>query len=486
VIEAGETCDPPASCPATCEDGNACTIDTMTGSAANCNVACSYTAIATCADGDGCCPAGCDSATDSDCSPVCGNGVIEAGETCDPPASCPATCDDLDFCTIDTMTGSGANCNVACSYTAIVTCADGDGCCPAGCDSTTDNDCSPVCGNGVIEAGEQCEGADLDGETCVSLGHDGGVLACTAGCSFDESGCFDCAATDVTAPVASGHVPAPETQGAPVDTIIGVDLFDACGIDPATIVMTVQGFNMPVTITGSLTDVTVTHVHPGGFAPGEIVTVVVTAIDLSGNPLVETWRFSVIDQIWLSCSNSGGMPVMNMIDQADPNTNFSGFAFDHYDVGGGPGDDKRIICRFNPNVPVGALVFQAALTLWIAPPGAPAVDTTIECYRMNVVSNAVQATWNERSTGVSWSLSGANGVPADREGTAGASVTVPSGTSAWTPVEGVATPLAVDWAAGEPNHGIICINPATDTVPVFSDWGNGPPSIVVDFGPPLP
>jgi len=47
----------------------------------------------------------------------------------------------------------------------------------------------PTCGDNVINvAGEQCDGADLGGETCATLGFSGGTLACS-GCSFDTSGC---------------------------------------------------------------------------------------------------------------------------------------------------------------------------------------------------------------------------------------------------------------------------------------------------------
>jgi hypothetical protein len=45
--------------------------------------------VAACEDSDGCCPLGCNAYSDADCSPDCGNGVIEEGETCDPPESCP-------------------------------------------------------------------------------------------------------------------------------------------------------------------------------------------------------------------------------------------------------------------------------------------------------------------------------------------------------------------------------------------------------------
>ncbi|MBM4334989.1 MAG: hypothetical protein FJ108_03635 [Deltaproteobacteria bacterium] len=48
---------------------------------------------------------------------------------------------------------------------------------------------SSVCGNGVVEPPEVCDGADLDGESCVSLGYLSGSLACTGACGFDTSAC---------------------------------------------------------------------------------------------------------------------------------------------------------------------------------------------------------------------------------------------------------------------------------------------------------
>ena len=75
-------------------------------------------------------------------NPNCGNGVIDPGETCDPPASCPQSCDDGNSCTADPATGSAANCNIACDHTVIDTCVNADGCCPAGCSGSNDNDCS--------------------------------------------------------------------------------------------------------------------------------------------------------------------------------------------------------------------------------------------------------------------------------------------------------------------------------------------------------
>jgi len=50
-------------------------------------------------------------------------------------------------------------------------------------------DVLPLCGNNTIETGEQCDGSDLDGQTCVSRGYDGGALNCKPDCTFDISGC---------------------------------------------------------------------------------------------------------------------------------------------------------------------------------------------------------------------------------------------------------------------------------------------------------
>lgn len=48
----------------------------------------------------------------------------------------------------------------------------------------------PVCGNGALEAGEFCDGDDLGGSTCLTLGEGDGELACEAGCTFDVSDCI--------------------------------------------------------------------------------------------------------------------------------------------------------------------------------------------------------------------------------------------------------------------------------------------------------
>lgn len=84
----------------------------------------------------------CSGKDEEDNGAICGNGVIEKLETCDPPSNCPTTCNDGDPCTIDTMVGSPDKCNVACGHQPIDDCIDDDGCCPISCDLDTDNDCT--------------------------------------------------------------------------------------------------------------------------------------------------------------------------------------------------------------------------------------------------------------------------------------------------------------------------------------------------------
>ncbi|MEO2137953.1 MAG: M14 family zinc carboxypeptidase, partial [bacterium] len=45
------------------------------------------------------------------------------------------------------------------------------------------------CGNGAIDSGEECDGANLAGQDCVGLGYLAGTLACGGDCLFDTSAC---------------------------------------------------------------------------------------------------------------------------------------------------------------------------------------------------------------------------------------------------------------------------------------------------------
>jgi hypothetical protein len=178
VIGPAESCDPPDSCPteSMCESSDACIAAVFSGAADSCSARCELKPVTSCIDGDGCCPAGCKETSDDDCSANCGNGVVDkkSGETCEPSSKtdpCPTRCDDGNSCTRDLLVGSAGNCNARCSHTTITEAASEDGCCPRGANSLNDTDCSPICGNDVTEAGEECDFRELCSDACTRLMH---------------------------------------------------------------------------------------------------------------------------------------------------------------------------------------------------------------------------------------------------------------------------------------------------------------------------
>lgn len=101
------------------------------------------------------------------------NRVCMKGSCVGTPVSCP-----------DYACHGGGSCDAkagGCVYEKTITACDGgksDGCCPAGCDESTDADCpvsSPVCGNNVQEGGEECDntscpfGMSCSACRCVAL-----------------------------------------------------------------------------------------------------------------------------------------------------------------------------------------------------------------------------------------------------------------------------------------------------------------------------
>jgi hypothetical protein len=202
IVEPRESCDRaipdgnPGACPVTCPGAVACTRAVLVGDAATCSARCTSQPITACVGGDGCCPTGCSRNDDFDCPSVCGNGVVEMGETCDKAitagnkGACSASCDDNNPCTMDVTAGRVEDCTRTCSFSEIKACAAGDRCCPAGCSEETDRDCAPMCGNGIVEKGETCDPATTcptncpdDGDACTIEALVGDPTRCTAMCT---------------------------------------------------------------------------------------------------------------------------------------------------------------------------------------------------------------------------------------------------------------------------------------------------------------
>lgn len=124
---------------------------------------------------------------------VCGNGIKEAGEACDMHDFGGETCLDHGYSSGELYCSS--QCSI--SLTACVLC--GNGVCEIGenyqnCQFDCDESQEATCGNGIIEYGEECEGLNLNGQSCQSLGasYSGGLLRCTANCLYDYSACEYC------------------------------------------------------------------------------------------------------------------------------------------------------------------------------------------------------------------------------------------------------------------------------------------------------
>ncbi|MBI1934906.1 hypothetical protein HYS31_00550 [Candidatus Woesearchaeota archaeon] len=105
--------------------------------------------------------------------PRCGDSIVQKPNNADVNEQC------------DKANLDGKTCSMFDSYTAGQIACKGD-CTFNYADCTT----TPRCGDGAINAGEQCDGSNLDSKNCKSFNYAGGTLKCkSTDCQFDFSQC---------------------------------------------------------------------------------------------------------------------------------------------------------------------------------------------------------------------------------------------------------------------------------------------------------
>lgn len=197
IIEPPETCEYGSAdagitlCPssvADCDDGNPCTVDRLLGSPLLCTAECQNEPIVECANADGCCPIGCNFATDKDCSmELCGAGTLE----CDG--------DQLNGCESLSSAEHCSACDTACNASfdnvALASCA--TGVCQISCETgfeDCDDEYSTGCETNVFDV-NNCGGCAGLGQNDVCTGIPRATTSCPTGmCQIDacDSGYLDC------------------------------------------------------------------------------------------------------------------------------------------------------------------------------------------------------------------------------------------------------------------------------------------------------
>lgn len=104
------------------------------------------------------------------------------------------------------------------------------------------------CGDGKRNQDEVCDGADLDGADCMSLGYPGGALGCTDKCVLDTTACErPSLATTVETSEFDSSLDAPDTKSTNIQIMAPADLTGlVLGVDPLDNLATLEG-----TLTGS-------------------------------------------------------------------------------------------------------------------------------------------------------------------------------------------------------------------------------------------
>jgi len=120
-----------------------------------------------------------------------------------------------------------------------------------------------VCGNGIIEGGEDCE-KSIGTTSCITLGYGSGILSCDIACSYDTTNCslIGPTLTPAPQPVTSTSVLSPTT------------------VVVTTNLPTVPLFSLPIESTSNLPDV-------------------LKAFDLDNNGIIDSDEIFTVVRIWV-------------------------------------------------------------------------------------------------------------------------------------------------------------------------------------------
>ena len=114
-------------------------------------------------------------------------GVCNSGFFCDAAGQCISnSCTPKVPPTLLGVCGSftcGTAANGTCGQVNCGTCGAGFSC------NNQTQLCVTTCGNGIVNSGEQCDGTNLSGQTCVSQGFTSGTLLCNSNCQFNTTQC---------------------------------------------------------------------------------------------------------------------------------------------------------------------------------------------------------------------------------------------------------------------------------------------------------
>jgi len=228
VLSDRETCEPDSAddpCPAQtdCDDGNPCTMDTVTGSAESCSAECAHATITRmpvmCPDDGDPCTAEVPIESATSCTYECttqplsrsggpaacpSDDPCKQGERVESTDACtyectyrtltrtgPSSCTSSDPCQQGRRVDSATSCTYECDFAAARAGTD----CGGGRMCTSDGRCiapAPQCGNGVREGDELCDGdcpteCPDDGNPCTREIASGSTATCNVQCLSESA-----------------------------------------------------------------------------------------------------------------------------------------------------------------------------------------------------------------------------------------------------------------------------------------------------------